>query len=162
VGDNLIAGGILLGYHKRVVYLGRVLILLTLYPHSYSMKHIILAAALLGPTIAFAAAGTPLETTFDTANRILSMLVPFLMTLAVVVFFWGLVKYIASANDEAAKEGGKNLMIWGMIALFVMVAFWGIIGYFQETLNFEGTITSTSAPDVILPGVDSMDLDAGY
>jgi hypothetical protein len=112
------------------------------------MKKFIAIAMLLGPTAAFA---TPLESTYTLVSNFLNALIPLLITLAVVVFFWGLVKYIMSASDEAAKEGGKNLMIWGMIALFVMVAFWGIIGYFQQSLGLSGSITSTAPPMIELP-----------
>lgn len=120
------------------------------------MKKFIATAMLLGPVAALAAGGgggggTPLESTFGLVNTFLNNLIPLLITLAVVVFFWGLVKYIMSASDEAAKEGGKNLMIWGMIALFVMVAFWGIIGYFQQSLGLSGSITSTAPPTIELP-----------
>lgn len=118
------------------------------------MKKFIATAMLLGPVAALAGGaggGTPLESTFGLVNTFLNNLIPLLITLAVVVFFWGLVKYIMSASDEAAKEGGKNLMIWGMIALFVMVAFWGIIGYFQQSLGLSGSITSTAPPTIELP-----------
>jgi uncharacterized membrane protein len=82
---------------------------------------------------------------------LIATLIPIMITLAVLVFFWGLVKYIMSASDETAKEGGKNLMIWGMIALFVMVAFWGILGYFQNTLGLSGEVVSSSPPEIALP-----------
>jgi hypothetical protein len=74
-----------------------------------------------------------------------------MMALAVLAFFWGLVKYIASASDEAAKESGKNLMIWGMIALFVMVALWGILGWVQSNLGLSGTVITTAPPAFTVP-----------
>lgn len=114
-----------------------------------SMKKSIGIAAFLLPAIA--SAQTPLQGTLETFSGVVAFLIPVLMSLAVLVFFWGLVKYIASASDEAAKESGKTLMIWGMIALFVMVAFWGIIGYFQETLGLSGTVTSSAPPSVVVP-----------
>jgi Na+/proline symporter len=80
----------------------------------------------------------PLELSLGYINGLFSILIPFLMTAAVVVFLWGLVKFISEASDESAKAGGKNLMVWGMITLFVMVAFWGIIAYFQTSLNLTG------------------------
>ncbi|HSE35561.1 MAG TPA: hypothetical protein VLB83_05590 [Candidatus Paceibacterota bacterium] len=113
----------------------------------YTIAGIVAALAL--PSIAFAT--NPLNATLTTFASIVSFLIPVLMSLAVLVFFWGLVKYIASASDEAAKESGKTLMIWGMIALFVMVAFWGIIGYFQTALGLSGTVTSSAPPVVALP-----------
>jgi cobalamin biosynthesis protein CobD/CbiB len=67
------------------------------------------------------------------------------------VFFGGLVKYIANASDEGAKDSGKTLMIWGMIALFVMVAFWGIIGYFQSSLGLTGTVQTAPTPGMVQP-----------
>ncbi len=89
--------------------------------------------------------------TLATLTTWINSLIPLLMTLAVVVFFWGLVKYIASAADDSAKESGKTLMIWGMIALFVMVAFWGIIGYFQSSLGVTGAVQTAPTPPQIQP-----------
>jgi uncharacterized membrane protein YidH (DUF202 family) len=110
------------------------------------MKKFISSAMLMGPMMAFAQVSGPLGTTLTQFQGIVSFLIPLMLALAVLVFFWGLVKYIANASDEAAKESGKTLMIWGMIALFVMVAFWGIIGYVQSSFGISGAITATPAP----------------
>lgn len=113
------------------------------------MNKIFIAAISLLPSVAMA--GTVLGT-LGIIRSWIDFLIPLLMTLAVVVFFWGLVKFIMSASDEAAKEGGKNLMIWGMIALFVMVAFWGIIAYFQTSIGLQGgQIQAGGQPQVIPP-----------
>jgi hypothetical protein len=90
----------------------------------------------------------PIGTTLDLVQTIIDILIPLLLSLAVLVFLWGLVKYIANASDEAAKESAKLLMVWGMIGLFVMVTFWGIIGYFQESVGLTGNIVTTPAPNV--------------
>jgi uncharacterized membrane protein YidH (DUF202 family) len=113
------------------------------------MKNIITGALLFGPLAAFAT--TPLETTVATFGKLVNQLVPIMIVLAVLVFFWGLVKYIASASDESSKESGKTLMIWGMVALFVMVAFWGILGYMQSTLGLSGTVVSSVPPSIAMP-----------
>ena len=110
------------------------------------MKKIITGALLLSPMFAFGAGG--ITGTITTVQGVINSLVPLLMALAVVAFFWGLVKYIANADDEAAKESGKTLMIWGMVAIFVMVAFWGIIGYFQTSLGLTGSIDPGTAPSM--------------
>jgi hypothetical protein len=98
------------------------------------------------PGVAFAQAASNITGLITQLQTWLNLLIPLLLTAAIVVFFWGLVKYIMAAGDEGAKESGKTLMIWGMIALFVMVAFWGIIGYFQSSLGLTGTVTTTAAP----------------
>lgn len=113
------------------------------------MKKIIIGAMLMAPVMAFAQSMSgPLGNTLGTLASIVDFLIPLLLAVAVLVFFWGLVKYIASASDEAAKESGKTLMIWGMIALFVMVAFWGIIGFVQDSLGLSGVVTSEPAPSI--------------
>jgi Type IV secretion system pilin len=54
------------------------------------------------------------------------------VAIAVLVFFWGLVKFIFKAGDEKSHEEGRNRMIWGVIALFVLVSIWGIVKYLQS------------------------------
>lgn len=114
------------------------------------MKKLITGAMLMGPVMAFAQVTGPLSNTLGQFQAIIDFMIPMLLSLAILVFFWGLVKYIANASDEAAKESGKTLMIWGMVAIFVMVAFWGIIGFVQESTGLSGTISSPAAPVISL------------
>ncbi len=65
---------------------------------------------------------------FTYAICILSVyVVPFLIGLAVVMFLVGVLKYVKSGDNEEAREAGRGLMIFGIIALFVMVAVWGFV-----------------------------------
>jgi len=52
---------------------------------------------------------------------------PALFTLAVVVFLWGVFQYRLRAFDEHAKEEGKALMFYGLLAFLIMVAIWGFM-----------------------------------
>ena len=112
------------------------------------MRKVIIALMLTGPMLAFAAPLSGVTDVVGSLGTVVGSLIPILMSLAVVVFFWGLVKYIANASDEAAKEGGKTLMIWGMVAIFVMVALWGIIGFFGSMFGIGagGTIPIPGVP----------------
>lgn len=74
----------------------------------------------------------------DMVIRWIGYLIPFIASLAVVFFIWGLVKFIYHADKEDAKEEGRGMMVWGMIALFIIVSLWGIIGYLQASLGFQG------------------------
>ncbi|MEI6528751.1 MAG: hypothetical protein WCO10_03755 [bacterium] len=67
-------------------------------------------------------------------NNILGPLVPLLVSLAVVLFIWGVIKFIFSEGGEK-KEEGKTFMFWGVIGLFVMVSLWGLVAIFQSTFN---------------------------
>ncbi len=74
-------------------------------------------------------------------NQILSPLIGLLLTLALVVFFIGMVKYIRSAGEDD-KNNAKQIMWWGIIALFVMVAVWGLVGILTNTF-FPGGALNT-------------------
>lgn len=60
-------------------------------------------------------------------NVIIGALIPVLTGLAIAAFFWGAAKYIFSAGSEKAAEEGKNILFWGLIALFVLFSLWGIM-----------------------------------
>jgi hypothetical protein len=56
--------------------------------------------------------------------------------LALLAFLWGLARFIfLVGGDEKQVDNGKNLMKWGLVALFVMVSVWGIIAWFQKNLG---------------------------
>ncbi len=116
----------------------------------YLKAGVVLAIAAL-PTLAFAQQLLKVNNLVVAIKGIVDLLIPLLLSLAIVAFFWGLVKYIANASDEAAKESGKTLMIWGMVAIFVMVALWGILGYVSQALDISGTITTGTAPAFVPP-----------
>jgi len=79
-----------------------------------------------------------------TINGIISPLIFLAGSLAFLAFFWGIAVYIFKAGDEKEKERGKNIMFYGVIALFVMVAVWGLIGILKNTF-FEGAIEPPGA-----------------
>lgn len=97
-------------------------------------KYIPAAIASAMPFVAFA---QNLQSVFSTIQNLLNLIIPILITLAVVLFFWGLAKYIWSVGDEGAKNDGKKIMIWGLVSLFVMVSVWGILGLFGSTFNIQ-------------------------
>lgn len=82
-------------------------------------------------------------------KNILQNLVVVLSGAALVVFLWGLVKFIydrADGNtDKIAKD--KEAMLWGLGALFILVSVWGIIKMFQGFLGI------SSNNDVNIPRI---------
>ncbi len=65
--------------------------------------------------------------------------VPLLFALAVAIFIWGTVKFIAT-NDSAEKEQGRQFMIWGIVALAIMFCMWGLVNLFNVTFGVQSTI----------------------
>ena len=60
-----------------------------------------------------------------------------LLAIATLVFIWGVIKFISSAGDPQARGEGKQLMLWGIVALAVIAAAWAIanvlVNYFLTT-----------------------------
>jgi hypothetical protein len=100
----------------------------------YKFTPITFVALFFTPLFAHAAPLSGLFGVFDLLINIFVTLVPIIIAIAVVVFFWGIIKFIAHASDERERESGKQLIIWGMIALFVMVSLWSLVGFIQESL----------------------------
>lgn len=118
-----------------------------------------LSGVLLVPHLAFAQGLSPLMIFFQSVSKVLAILIPVLVALAVAVFFWGLVRYLwtSASNPDAASEN-KKIMYWGVIAIFVMVSLWGLVLFIGKALNIgQGgsvplpTIGPGSAPSQTVP-----------
>ncbi len=74
-------------------------------------------------------AGQGLINLINTAQTILSLLVPLFIGVAVIVFFYFLVKFITQGAESGDKrsEAIKG-MAFSVLALFVMVSIWGLVG----------------------------------
>jgi hypothetical protein len=77
---------------------------------------------------------------------LINLLLPVIVGLSLLVFFWGLVKFLYRAGDAKSHAEGRNLMIWGIIALFVMLSYYSLISIFSHDLGFSGSIPDNSSP----------------
>lgn len=100
-------------------------------------------AALAAPSLA---AAQNVQSLFLLASNLLNALIGILITLAIVVFFWGLVKYLLSGGATEDAHKGIHQMIWGVVAIFVMVSIWGLIGLLQRTFQVENRGAIIPAP----------------
>lgn len=87
------------------------------------------------PAVAFAVNLSEPRQFVQELKGIVNTLIGVLLALAVVVFFWGLVKYIRTSEKGHAE--GINIMKAGLVSIFVMVSLWGIITLGQEILGVE-------------------------
>ena len=116
------------------------------------MKKIIAFGVGVGfaPFVAFAADATSI---IIKVNQLLSLIIPVLITLAVVYFICGVIQYTVS-TDEEAKKGARSKIIQGLIGLFIIVAFWGIIRLITNTFGVgPEQINSNAIPCIPGPGV---------
>lgn len=143
---------LLKGYPQARLKLNRSLVeLKSINLALYMKKAALISASLFAiPTVVFAQGLGPVHSLVVNIGRIIAALVPILITLALVVFFWGLVRYLWGGGG-AKHEEGRKLMVMGLIALFVMVSVWGIIKLAQDALNIQAT-SGTTIPTGFVPG----------
>jgi len=106
-------------------------------------------ATLVLPLVASAAISTTWFTSaIASIQSVLDALVPLLIGLAVVVFLWGVVKFVTAAGDEEKRKEGKSFIIWGLVGIAIMIALWGLV---DLLIGWTGTSGNTAPPPPTLP-----------
>lgn len=105
-------------------------------------KLAITVGALALPLVSFAQELSNFQTLVGSIRDIVDVLIPLVFAVALLVFFWGLVKYILGKEQD--KEQAKKTMLWGVVALFVMAFVWGLVRFIGDALG----IDEETAPDV--------------
>lgn len=83
------------------------------------------------------------------AKDFINVLMPFIISLTVLVFIWGIFRMVTS-SDGAAREEARGYITWGIIALFVMVSVWGLVNILVRSINLDNT--APPAPGLPNPG----------
>ena len=96
------------------------------------LKYFISPAVLLLPFITFAEnKPDAIDNIIKSVLALTSRLVPTLIGIALVLFLFGVLRYMFS-KDGATQKEAKQFMLWGIIALFVMVSVWGLVRIVQD------------------------------
>ncbi|MEZ4103335.1 MAG: hypothetical protein R3B55_02115 [Candidatus Paceibacterota bacterium] len=69
-----------------------------------------------------------------TISAILNVVIPILITLAVLYTIWGVIKY-ATAKESEDQAEGCVVIITGIIGLFVIVSIWGLVAVLNSTFG---------------------------
>lgn len=91
------------------------------------------------------------QTLFDMLGKFSSLVdatVPVLIGLAILVFIFGILKYVVAKSPEDQKEA-RGVILWGIIIIFVMVSIWGLVRLLGDTLGLDNA--SVGAPAT--PGI---------
>jgi hypothetical protein len=70
--------------------------------------------------------GTGLGTFICKIHKLLTSIVPVIISLGVVYFVWNVVQYVIADSDEA-KSKGKDGIIFGITGLSVIIGVWGLV-----------------------------------
>ncbi len=69
------------------------------------------------------------------STEILNPVIGLLFAVALVYFIYGVVVFIANADNETAREKGKQHILYSIIGLVVMAGVWGILQLIVNTLG---------------------------
>ncbi len=65
--------------------------------------------------------------------NLINTTIPVLSTLALTIFLAGIVRYLYS-ETQGKKDQSREVIIWGIIALFIIFSLWGIIAVMKSVL----------------------------
>jgi phosphotransferase system glucose/maltose/N-acetylglucosamine-specific IIC component len=112
------------------------------------LKKILTGSALaLTPTLVLAQANA--FSILGVISNIMRIVIPLLVTAALLIFIYGVVKYVIAKNADDTKEA-RNIIVRGLIGLFVILSIWGLVGVIQSTFGIGagGDIDSNNIPGV--------------
>jgi hypothetical protein len=77
-----------------------------------------------------------------TISNVVNSLVPIAVSLAIVYFIFGIIRYVMAGGEEAKKHG-RDTIIYSIIGLTCIFSLWGIIAFVNNTFGIDA---NTAAP----------------
>jgi phosphatidylglycerophosphatase A len=68
-------------------------------------------------------------------HAIIDPLILLAFLVALIVFFWGIIKFINGLENPTQKEEGKRNMIWGLVGMTIMISAYGILNLISGTVG---------------------------
>jgi hypothetical protein len=78
----------------------------------------------------------------------INIIIPVLVSIAVMLFLYAGVRYIYKAEETKGKGAEREAMMWGLVALFILFSVWGILRIMCSVLI--GTANCANAPQSAL------------
>ena len=74
--------------------------------------------------------------------EIINPIIYLMFAAALVYFIFGVVKYIANADNETEREKGRQHILYSIVGLVIMMGVWGILQIIANTLGPQAQIPS--------------------
>lgn len=114
-----------------------------------NLKKAGLIALAFTPFVAFAQNATQLFALLNILQKVLSYLMPVLITLGFLYIAWAIIGFVTKTNEEERAKA-KNAIFYGVIGLFVILSIWGLVSALQTLFGVGGgTLNSSQIPCVI-------------
>ncbi|OGG41637.1 hypothetical protein A2837_00630 [Candidatus Kaiserbacteria bacterium RIFCSPHIGHO2_01_FULL_46_22] len=68
-------------------------------------------------------------------DAILYPLITLMMTIALIVFLYGVFEFIMNAGNEAGRSAGKKHIMWGVVGMVIMVSAYSILSIAAGTFG---------------------------
>lgn len=66
---------------------------------------------------------------------IINPLIIFVFVLALVLFLYGVLKYLLNPDNEEVRKTSRSHMLWGIIGMVIMVSVFGIMNLILNTIG---------------------------
>jgi hypothetical protein len=104
-----------------------------------------------------AVGGPTIFNLLGTISSIMNVVIPILITAAVIYVIAGVIKYVTASDSDGQAEG-RTMIISGIVGLFVIVSIWGLVAILNSTfgINQGGqNILSTDCAEGTIIGYDA-------
>lgn len=71
------------------------------------------------------------------SNQILNPLILLLFGIAMIVFIWGLVRFIAHGGDEEVRTTAKRHILYGLLGMFIMFSAFALVRLITGSLGID-------------------------
>ena len=107
--------------------------------NNFFFKFLFFVGFLVIPISLFAQTVTNLGGFATVFNNLFNVLVSLIITAGLIVFLWGVSKFIRSGDNEQERKSAREFMVWGIITLFVMISVWGLVTVVLDTFGITDT-----------------------
>lgn len=68
-------------------------------------------------------------------DAIVNPILTLFFVLSVLLFLFGMIRFLFNRVSAKEQEDGKQHMIWGVVGMAIMVSAWAIVNLLQATLT---------------------------
>lgn len=72
-----------------------------------------------------------------------------LITIALVTFLAGVVKFVGAGDNEEKRSQGRMIMVYGIVVMFVIFGIWGFVNILTNSFFGENAKTPDYLPTLL-------------